>query len=199
MTLLASVVRAKQTAALTNANATLLENLLEAASEVVHQYCNTLFEAASTTTEKRYGTGLPYFFALNRPITALTSVTITEQDGSSEVVAAASLEYDANTGKISFGPNSSSGYSVWPKCDFPNLTVAYAYGYATVPEPVQEACVQIAQAMYAETGAANPSIQSYTLGEYSETRARGGAAAGAGALTPLAVALLERYRNVNLF
>lgn len=69
--------------------------------------------------------------------------------------------------------NQSTGEIVAPQGfqrGYQNYRVVYQAGYATVPTPVQQACAELASAVYLQRNT-NPNLQSETLGEYSYTNA----------------------------
>ena len=198
---LTSVSRAKQSPALASVSSTYLSNLLEAASDAIENYLDTKVAQATTTTEKQYGTGLQYFFTKNIPVSTFTQVIVDDGTGSTYTLDTDDVEVDTSIGKVWIKYNASSSLGLFPAVGFPNLTVSYTYGYSTVPDAIQEACVQLCAGMYSQTSAANPHLSAFKMGEYSETR--GGASGGAGAIStapggitgPVAL-LLEPYRRL---
>jgi hypothetical protein len=166
-----TLARAQQNAALANVNTTELQDLIDAASAYIERYCDRKFTAGSTT-EKIDGNDLDYIFVKNSYITALTSLTITESDGTETSVAPGNLGFDANRDncRIWFDEDNGSAFWWFPK-GYQNITVTYSYGYSTIPEDLQEACVQMVVNMYSmNSSASDPNLISESLGEYSYTK-----------------------------
>jgi len=193
---LVTEARAQANALLATVGSTELGYLNDAASQMIVNWCDTEFEAADTTTEETDGNGLYYIFTQNIPITALTSVIITEDGGSTTTILAANLQYDAATGMISFNQDNNSSYGHWPK-GMLNLKIAYSYGYDTIPAPVQEACVQTMARMYGPNMATNnPLLLSEKMGEYAYSRVSKITDVGGGAVfTPMIENLLLPYKH----
>jgi hypothetical protein len=192
---LVTEARAQANALLATVGSTELGYLNDAASQMIVNWCGTEFEAASTTTEETDGNGLYYIFTQNIPITALTSVIITEDGGSTTTILAANLQYDAATGMISFDQDNNSSYGHWPK-GMLNLKIAYSYGYDTIPAPVQEACVQTMVQLYGPNiSTTNPQLDSERMGEYSWKRKAGSSDINASGFTPMAENLLLPYKQ----
>jgi len=63
-------------------------------------------------------------------------------------------------------------YGVLPRGSL-NIRIDYTAGYATIPQDVQEACVQIILAMY-QQGLVNQAVKSERIGEYDYTLKDGG-------------------------
>jgi hypothetical protein len=59
-----------------------LTNLLEAASDLIEDYCDRVF-ASTAYTEKQDGNGLHFIYAKNPPSVSFTSIIITDPDESS--------------------------------------------------------------------------------------------------------------------
>lgn len=194
---LVSVARAKRKKALANQSNDLLGDLLGAASDAAEQWCDRVF-ASAARTEVHNGNGTRDLFVKAIPITAITSITVTDANGDTESLDVAAgtpdVVYEANSGRISFGPHNSSSFDEWPD-DFPqNISVVYTAGYATIPDDVQEAVVLIAVQMMKQAGTySNPAYTQERMGEHSYTRV----GADEPLITPAVEALLGKYRRLE--
>jgi hypothetical protein len=149
-----------------------LTNLLEAASDLIEDYCDRTF-ASTAYTEKQDGNGLPFIYAKNPPSVSFTSIVITDPDNSTETILAAQFRTrsDNSRFKIEFKPNNTSSYDIFPE-GFANVTINYTGGYATVPDAVQRACVIVALNIYRQTASAkNPAFSQERMGDHGFTRA----------------------------
>lgn len=188
----ASVARAKRHKSLARADTTLLTNLLDAATEAVDNYCGRSF-ASALRTEVYDGNGLTWIVVKHAPITALTSITVTEPDGTTETIASTNFDYDANTGRINFSQDNSSAYDEFPR-EMQNISVIYTAGYATIPESIQEATVQVAMWLYSQGSTyTNPAYTSERMGEHNYSRID----RTQEMISPLVAALLQKYRRVE--
>ena len=193
MTMYASVARAKQHQTLYRADTTLLTNLLEAASDLVDNYCDQSFTSASAT-EYYDGNGLKWIIVDRAPITAITSLTITDDNDTDHTIATTDLSYDGSTGKVQFKPTVSSAYDYFLP-GFQNVTIVYTAGYTTIPEAIQEATVQIARNLYAQGSTyKNPAFSAARMGEHNYTRI----SSQEEIMTPIVTTLLAKYRRIPL-
>lgn len=193
MTMYASVARAKQHKTLYRADTTLLTNLIEAASDLVDNYCDQSFTSASAT-EYYDGTGHEWLIVNRVPITAITSLTITDDSNTDNTISTSDLRYEATTGKISFKPVVSSAYDYFLP-GFQNITIVYTAGYTTIPEAIQEATIQIARNLYAQGSTyKNPAFSAERMGEHNYTRL----SSNEEIMTPIVTALLSKYRRISL-
>jgi len=173
------------------------ERFITSASSAVESFCRRTF-ASTAHTETRDGTGLDHIYLWETPITALTSVTITDtSDGSEDSISTDEFQYDEDTGKLRFKPWTDGASRVWDyfPSGFQNLSIAYTAGYSTIPEVVQEATAQLAAA-YANTGNRDASMQSESIGGYSYTIA---ATVGAGGIPKAVAAMLAPYRKGGVY
>jgi hypothetical protein len=190
----ATVSRAQQSPALVDLDTTMLENLLKSASDLIENYCDRSFDTG-VYTEVQDGVGLRWLYLPNTPISSVTSATITEEDESTSTVDPSGIIVDSSSGKIEIAPWSDSGYGSWP-IGSQNITIVYGGGYATIPEPIQEATVQVAANLYGATSAKNMGMKSEKLGDYSYTRMDG---AMNMAITPMVGALLANYKRMDFY
>jgi len=177
--MLTTVARAKRHASLSGVNSTLLENLLSAAGRIIEDYCGREFESGSHT-ERHTGDGTAQVWLRHFPITALTSVTITDGNGTDYSIDTGEFDYDASTregdGRLWFYPwveGTSRDYNVFPTGQTKNVSIVYTAGFSTMPDDIQEACIKIALALYGQGATSKPGVTSFKMGEYSETRGTG--------------------------
>ena len=190
MATLVALARAQQHPAAAALDATLLTNLLLGASEWVELYCNRKF-ASATFTEIHSGDGTSILHLDQLPITALTSVTILDDDGTSTVLASTDFRYDPQTGELRFAPDPDGDYTYFPR-GFRNVTVVYVAGFAAVPDAVQDAVVEIALTV-AAIGKQAGNLASERLGDYAYTL-RNAAAEPGGILSPATRSTLAMYK-----
>jgi hypothetical protein len=175
-----------------------LDDLINAASTYIERYCDRKFTSASVT-ERLDGNDLDHIFLRNTYVTALTSLTITEGDGTNTSIATSNLDFDNSKDgcRVWFVSENSSAYQFFPRGEPQNITVTYTYGYSTIPEDVQEACVQICKEMWGQNVSdRDPSLSGERLGEYQYTvgsGGSGGSGGGGGVLTAHAEQLLATY------
>ena len=167
---LITTARAQQTKELSSVDETLLGNLISAASTTIQRYCNRNFPSASYD-EDYDGEGGIELFLNAMPILTLTSVTIKEQGSTTSLDVNGILQY-VNEGRLVIDPLTTEAMSY---CHFPvgrqNINVVYTAGYATVPEDVQEACVEMCTVLYGATSTdGNIGLDSESLGSYSYSR-----------------------------
>lgn len=155
----------------------LLTVLLDAASTIVERYCNRKF-LSTAYTETRSGNGMRFLLVNNPPMTAFTNIAVVDDDGTSTDYASTNFRYNEE-GLIR--PDPEGDLERFP-LGFQNLVVTYTGGFATIPEDVQEAVIQVAVALAATRGllsaGTDPSMKSETLGDYSYTRGDMGGANG---------------------
>lgn len=157
--------RAKDLAAV---NTQELQDLLDAATQLIENYCDRTF-ASTAYTAKQDGTGAQWLYIDNPPFVSLTQVIIEDPDGTTETIAASNFRYD-DAGKLWFTDDNDSSYVYFP-CGFQNVQIDYTGGYATIPAAVQRACLLVARALYAQTsGGWNAAAQSERMGEHNFTR-----------------------------
>jgi len=185
---LCTTTYAKRAADLANINTQELQDLLDAATDMIELFCDRTF-ASTAYTAKQDGTGAQWIYAENAPLIDFTQVTIEDPDGTTETIAASEFRTDAETGKIWFTDDNDSSYVYFP-VGFQNVQIDYTGGYSTIPSAVQRACLLVARALYAQTsGGWNAAAQSERMGEHNFTRV----SANQDPLTPSARALLAPY------
>jgi len=170
---LTTAVRAKRYNTLAGVNATLLNELLEAASDLAENFCSRAFASAVYAPETYDGLGDAILFLRNMPITDVASVLIRDPDGSEEDIDNAADDqfvYDPDAGILRFDPNCTSDHTAFT-LGFQNVDVTYTGGYAAVPDAVQQAVIIIAIGLYSEGSfSGDPGLESEKLGEYQWKR-----------------------------
>jgi len=169
---LITVARAKQTNELNQVDTLLLQQLIPAASNAIIKYCHREFVEEVLVDEKYDGLGTPELFMKKFPVTTLTEVKIRELGGTEQDIPTSEILIYEDEGKLMFDPlaNTTTIYCHFPR-GLQNILVSYTAGYATVPEDIQEACVQVITNMYSYTSSTkNPALKSESLGMYSYSR-----------------------------
>ena len=144
-----------------------VDTLVDVASELIEKYCNRIFLAANYV-EVINGTGENYIIVKNNPVNSLTSIEFLDSVlGTWASVDDAEFNYDGNLGQIwwaTYSESTSKYRGVFPEL-LQNIRVTYNGGYTTVPMPVQMACAQMVEVMYDPTLGAG-TIEKEKLGEY---------------------------------
>lgn len=189
-TALISVARAQECEQLASVDAARLSTLIAAASAAIVRFCGRAF-VSTAYTETYSGDGTTELLLRHYPLITLTTVTITDDDGTEYDIATDQFRLDEAAGIVHFKPDADDDYTWWPEGTL-NIEIVYTAGYATVPDDVQEACVLTVAALYA-AASTDPNLQSESLGDYSFTRRT-----AAEAIPAEAQRLLASYRDVRL-
>ena len=187
---LISVARAQESEQLAAVDAARLATLIDAASAAICRYTGRKF-VSEALTETYSGDGTTELILDHRPVISLTTITITDDNGTEYDIATAQFRIDYKLGILYFKPDADGDYTYWP-VGILNIEIVYTAGYATVPEDVQEACALTVAALLA-SNSTDPTLQSERLGDYSFTRRQ-----AAEAIPAEAKALLARYREVHI-
>lgn len=175
--LLTTVPRARRKRALSRQSTDVVSDFLYAASAWLEKRLGYDVATASHT-EILDGNGLDRIWLRHTPITAITSVTMEDDDGTSHsLTVATDVVYDAATGRLLIGPDNVSDYDVFPK-GLRNVTVVYTAGHnaagydgGNAPDDIQEAVILKALCLYAESSTyQNAAFRSESLGEHSAER-----------------------------
>lgn len=152
-----------------NTNSTLIGTLITETDAAIGRFCNRIdstgtvtFESASRT-EKYDGNGQPVLVLRNAPVTAITSVSLVDSDGTVTALSSDSYTADLVNGRLhwnsSVGTNwfamgydspadiGARGRTGWPR-GFQNIQVVYTAGYATVPGDLQGVATDIVVEAY---------------------------------------------------
>ena len=150
---------------------------LGAASTVTHE-----FDTLPTTTDV-VNSGIlsvPGFSA--NVVTNLRSYQLRPRAGADAVLATVTLfaadtaseyTYDYDTGRLSIDPGWWANWPMEPggmPSAVKSVLVEYTAGYATVPDDIEQATIEVAKMMFLDRRR-DPSMQSENLGDYSYSRA----------------------------
>jgi len=168
-----------------------LQDLLDAATALIENYCDRTF-ASTEYTATQDGTGTQLIYAANPEIISFTQVIVESPDGTTETYAATNFRYDAKSGAIKIQDDAS--LCIFPE-GFKNIQIDYTGGFATIPAAVQQACLQVARALYAQTGGGmNAAMTKERMGEHNYERV----SADQDPLTSGVRALLEQYVRLQV-
>ena len=202
--MLTTVVRAQYHQAFSGVSTQLVTNLLTAASAAIEAYIGSPIEQATYSASNKdlyFGNDLGFLILRHVPVTTFTSVVITDFDGTDETITSAVGDFKIDTGGsdtqgiLAFGPNNASGFALFPCADFRNIQVNYVAGYATIPDAIQEACIQVAANMYGATASVNPGLTEYRMGEYMERRNLSSTGKPA-VVDDMVKAMIDKYRRI---
>jgi len=145
--------------------------LLTAASRAIERYCNRTF-AVTAYTETHSGRNLPRVWLANRPVVAVTSVTV---DGQAlDNTTGDAWTVTPETGELlRGGGRGDPRFAPWFPWGRNNIVVAYTAGFATVPADVQLAARYLVQHMSESRKGIGP-IRSETIGDYAYQLEGGG-------------------------
>ena len=190
---LVTVARARRHPALSNVNTTLLQEVLQAATEAVEDYCDREFEYRSRT-EVHDGKDSDTLWLKVVPVSSITSITITEADGDTEALTISTdVVYNAETGAVTFGPDNDSTYTRWPDAYPRNVSVVYVGGYTTVPDAIQQAVILVTIQILKQSGSDQPiGWKSGSMGEDRWTKWE-----DVQLITPAVAALLAKHRRLE--
>lgn len=141
---------------------------------------------AATHTEAHDGDGQNILLVRQTPITSITTVTLTDDDGTETEIAGAQFRFNAKAGIVRFKPDTTADYSAFP-AGFQNVEIVYIAGHATIPEDIQQATVELIRIAVEN----EPAIAQERMGDY--TVAFRDAAAQ---LSPIAQAAIAHYRRI---
>ena len=142
----------------TSANLTaLITTLIGNASAMIESICSRTFEQTAYT-ETRNGNGAPILFMRQGPISAVSSVQI---DGVAIPAAPDTTSYGyvfddrrlylrGNPGISARTTGVPGGYPVGFSRGVQNIVVGYTAGYATIPDDLNQACVELVADMLAK-------------------------------------------------
>lgn len=169
---------------------TYLQLLLDAATVAIDNLCNTKFTPTAVTDELYDGTGTRYLRLKHRPATSVSSVKIDD-------LSMDSAEYSVSEGAWLVIPEDydqmnvrlyrgQQGEYCWPE-GTNNIKVSYTYGSANVPDPVELACLMLAESYYR-----NP------LGYTAEAQGPRNVTYGQMIVSPAIASLLAAYVQVEV-
>jgi|GEM_PF-3366622 len=165
---------------------TLIGDLIDRAEDAALRFTNRdAFASGAIAAEKHDGDGTESVFVRVTPISALTSITITDDAGTETVQDSTTYRHNPNTGEIRLLGSSIgrwTGFSSltgpadrrftapsWP-VGFQNIAIAYTGGWADGSEPddLLQALIEMTAILYRE-GKRDGTLSSETLGDYSYT------------------------------
>lgn len=159
-----------QVAALEGVATERLTILIAAAQAILERECNRHFESAARTPTLD-GNGERELLLPDFPVTALSKVTVIEDDGSTVDLAGANFRIHQDLGKIRFLSTATCTYLYFPR-GFQNIQPAYTGGFAVIPEDIQEATVQTVVWLH-HRGQTDPAVKSERLGDFAQQFAMG--------------------------
>ena len=166
--------------------ASLAEDLVEQASDIIDTCCGRDFALYSAVTERRDGTGRRRLRLKGWPVTAVTSVTI---DGTA---LTEDVEYE-----VAAGPGILERIDgiLWP-VGTRNVSITYSHGYATPPpaivgivEDLVAGALTHAARNHVVKGASSMSMDGYSVAYSELSRLM--------VLAPEQAATLDRYRVIG--
>lgn len=164
--------------------------LIAAVSAAAETFCRRVLSGGVLAyTERLDGKNRGRVWLRNRPVVAITSITINGAALANPNGDAWTL--DGESGELLLGDGRyDPRFAPWFPTGRGNVVVSYTAGYAAVPDDVKRAAIFWIK-HYANALAADSSKQSETIGDYSYTNAP-----GAGISMPaVAEALLTPYRD----
>jgi len=145
-----TVARARRKPAFAGISAELVSDFLADAERSVEKYCDRELNLIART-EVYNGNDAPAFYLRVAPVVSIASITVTDRNGDSEVLAADDYLFDPRNGKVQFGPDNSSSFGLWPRLPLQNISVVYTAGHDPIPDDIQEAVILYAIADYAQS------------------------------------------------
>ena len=143
---LALLARVQLIPALAGADPIYLQNLIDASSNLIENYCKRTFLTTVYVDEVYDGDGTRALLLKNLPITALTMVTVVESDDTEVDCAGTEFRRDDGIGEIRPRPACACTYCYFPS-GYRNILVSYTAGLGVtadvLPEDIQEACGQM--------------------------------------------------------
>lgn len=167
----------------TSSNST-LDAYIDAASQMVENYCNREF-ASKTVTERHPYRFSPNLYLKHTPVTAISNVTLYMRFEPATDVGNVTNDYPSNMTPVSSG--AALGYAVKPNSGMMTVDpysfrvsseqiqaqyyyeVNYTGGYANIPTPVKAATAKVVETM-AMRWSAQGDFQSEKIGDYSYTK-----------------------------
>lgn len=165
-----------------NTDDALLTRLLDASAELLERSCNRVFASASYT-ETRDGNGQSFMVFANRPITAVSSVSVNGTAVPQSTSTASGGWVLASQWKIAL----RGAYAFTEGVQ--NVAVTYTAGYATIPADITQACCVLTSLAYKERD--RMGIDAKTVGGENISFSKDD-------IPPGVQAVINNYRNVYL-
>ncbi|MEN6476130.1 MAG: hypothetical protein ABFD81_19100 [Syntrophaceae bacterium] len=146
----------------------LIQRLITAGSGFIQTHLNRLF-ASQAYTETRSGTGTAMMMFANYPVTAVSSLTVDEEEIDAYTAGANDIGYvfDETTLYLKNGGVFSR--------DIMNVSMTYTAGYTTIPFEIAQACIKYVGLEYKErdrlgtlSRGIGPEATSYTKSNMTE-------------------------------
>ena len=135
-----TLARAKLHPAATQLGDTLLQALLDAATEKISTLCGSQnFVAANVVDEYRNGDGGMSIFVEQLPLNSVAALTIINGDGTTESIDLLDVAFNSATGEV----RVQGGAVLFPE-GWRNIRISYNGGWAACPGPIIEANVELA-------------------------------------------------------
>lgn len=164
-----------------------LTDLLAFATDWLESRCSrTLIQA--TMRETYDGDGSRSLVLKQFPVDSLTTVTITDDDGTEYDIATDQFRVNAVTGVMLFKPDADDDYTYFPE-GFQNVAIVYVAGYETVPDDLQEAAIELME----QVVTLSPGVKGERLGDYAVTFRD-----AASQMSAHFWAVVARYRDLKL-
>lgn len=148
----------------TTDNDDLLTNIINRSTDIIEAYCNGRRFASTAYTDEEYdGTGTQHINLINYPVTALTSYDKNYGqvgDTNWSTLQGELIKRLEDEGQIYYSP----GFIIGTR----NYRFTYVGGYVTIPNDLEEACIQLC--VYTFNNRKSKGMKSESLGEYSYTR-----------------------------
>lgn len=149
-----------------NTDDDLIKRLINSATKMIENYCDRRFLSTAYSNERYSGDGGHYLFLRNYPATSLTSIEYMTGDYNSPNWEA----YDSEFYSI-VTTDEKNGGVIYNDIPFyggeNNLRVNYTAGYTTIPEDIQQACLDLVSWFYKKRK--THGIKSESLGDRSVT------------------------------
>ena len=182
---LVTAARAAYSPRLASVDSDLLNVLILAATAFLERVCHRTF-ASTTHTEVHDGDGQNVLILDHAPVDSITTITITDADGDETEIAGSEFRVHEGAAIVEFAPESTADYSSFP-AGFRNISVVYIAGWATIPEDVQQACVELIEAAVEH----EPAIASERMGDYTVAYR-----SAMEQLSPLTRGVIAHYRRI---
>lgn len=171
------------------AEAAELQALITSVSAWITNYCGRNFVGVVACNEIRNGTGKERIVLADRPLVAVTSITVNQCAIPPQVADGQPGYFIIPTPAAdSLGPNIIALERYCFARGRYNVRLSYTAGWATIPLAVAQACIEIVTAAY-KRGPRDPALTSQAV--ENQTTAFSQAA-----ITPAAMAMLDPYRKV---
>ena len=108
---------------------TVLTDLISEFENIAEMYLGVAFVSRTVTGETHYLQGQSMLRTYWKEVTAVSSITVTPWQSTTQTLSASDLQIHRNTGDVFLG-SCYSGVAV----------ISYMHGYATTPAPILRAC-----------------------------------------------------------